>query len=244
VVRDFILAAVESPAAALYRRRIHGAAVTESTRYSIIAWSARVLTRARTEMPGVGRFDPRRFTTESLRELAHLSSFEQGPRLAVEFLAQRGIVVIVEPHLPKTLLDGAAFLRDREHAVIGLTLRFDRVDAFWFTLLHECAHVWKHLSSADDAFVDRLETTEPHDYREKEANRLARETFIPRAIWRRSPAFLSPSRENILELADQLSIHPGIVAGRLHFDSGNHSSFRELLREGTVRQQFPECRFP
>ncbi|MCK6371672.1 MAG: helix-turn-helix domain-containing protein [Gammaproteobacteria bacterium] len=243
LVREFITTAVNVPAAALYRRRFHGAAITERTHYSIIAWSARVLTRAAAEAKRVGRFEPAKLTAEALRELAHLSTFEQGPRLAIEFLAQRGIVVIVEPHLPKTHLDGAAFLRDRDHAVIGLTLRFDRVDAFWFTLLHEVHHVWKHLSSVEDAFVDRLENAEPDDFREKEANRLARETFIPRAIWRRSPAFLAPSRENILQLADQLNIHPGIVVGRLHYETGNYRSFPDLLRTGTVRRQFPEARF-
>jgi len=29
--------------------------------------------------------------------------------------------------------------------VIGLTLRYDRIDNFWFCLLHELAHVGLHL---------------------------------------------------------------------------------------------------
>lgn len=243
LVRGFISSAVASPAAALYRRQLHGQAITAEARYSILAWSARVLIRARTEAPHVSRFDPTRISADTLRELAHLSTFEQGPRLAVEFLAKRGVAVVIEPHLPTTRLDGAAFLRDRDHAVIGLTLRFDRVDSFWFTLLHECAHVWKHLSAVNEAFVDRLENTEPDDYLEKEANRIARDAFIPRAIWRRSAVFSSPSRENVLQLADQLGIHPGIVVGRLHFETGDYRKFHDLRRPGTVRRQFPEVTF-
>ena len=29
--------------------------------------------------------------------------------------------------------------------VIGLTLRYDRLDNFWFVLLHELGHVFLHL---------------------------------------------------------------------------------------------------
>ena len=39
-----------------------------------------------------------------------------------------------------------------------MTQRYDRIDNFWFTLLHELAHVGLHLagSGRDAAFVDGL----------------------------------------------------------------------------------------
>ena len=49
------------------------------------------------------------------------------------------------PHLPRTHLDGAALKSHEGRPVIGLTLRYDRIDNFWFTLLHELAHVGLHL---------------------------------------------------------------------------------------------------
>jgi HTH-type transcriptional regulator/antitoxin HigA len=174
-----------------------------------------------------------------LLDLARLSYLDQGPRLAKEFLAKAGITLIIEPALPKTQLDGVALFTEKQSAVIGLSLRFDRLDAFWFTLLHECVHVWKHLSSAREAFVDRLEHTESDEYREKEANRQAREIFIPRAIWRRSRAFLSPTRDSIQELAAELRIHPAIIVGRIHYDTGNYRHFTDLLMTRTVRQMIP-----
>ena len=42
--------------------------------------------------------------------------------------------------LEKTYLDGAAFWLD-ERPAVGLTLRYDRIDSFWFTLMHELAHL-------------------------------------------------------------------------------------------------------
>ena len=40
--------------------------------------------------------------------------------------------------------------------VIGLTLRYDRVDNFWWVLLHELAHATRHLRDSDHIFVDDL----------------------------------------------------------------------------------------
>ena len=192
-VREFFSSITAEPAFALYRRRLHGQGLTDENRYSILAWTARVLWRAKETTSVAPAFSPERLSTDVLRDLARLSYFNEGPILASEFLAKAGITLVIEPALPRTQIDGVALLTEGQRAVIGLSIRFDRLDAFWFTLLHECVHVWKHVSSAREAFVDRLEHTESDEYKEKEANRIARESFIPRAIWRRSKAFLSPT---------------------------------------------------
>ena len=48
-------------------------------------------------------------------------------------------------HMPRTHLDGAALQLADGTPVIGLTLRYDRLDNFWFCLLHELAHIGRHL---------------------------------------------------------------------------------------------------
>lgn len=242
-VREFFSAITAEPAFALYRRRFHGQGMTDENRYSTLAWTARILARAKAAEAETHVFSPDRLSTDLLRDLARLSYFDEGPLLAKELLAKAGITLIIEPTLPRTQLDGVALLTERQRAVIGLSIRFDRLDSFWFTLLHECVHVWKHISSAREAFVDRIEHTESDEYREKEANRLSRDAFIPRAIWRRSKAFLNPTRESIEELAADLRIHPAIVVGRLHYETGNYRTFTNLLGNGTVRRMFPEATF-
>lgn len=228
--------------AVLYRRNFKGEEVDQKSYYSTLAWTARVLIRAR-EVSGVTKFDPAKITPELLRDLARLSWFAEGPRLAIEFLAKYGIVVIVEPRLPNTLLDGAAMMTEDGVPVVGLTLRHDRIDYFWFTLLHEIAHIWRHLNTKDDAFIDRVENMGSTVTVEKEANRIARDACIPRALWKRSPAFLAPTKESIRSLADELHIHPAIVAGRFQFETGRYENFREFLGQGSVRQCFPDLAF-
>jgi len=244
MVRAFLAQLTTGSAAkAFYRRTFRGEEIDTKAYYSTLAWTARVLVRAKGAKLPQTKFDPAKITPAVLRELGQLSWFEEGPRLAVEFLAKYGIALIVEPRLPNTRLDGAALLMENNVPVIGLTLRFNRVDYFWFTLVHELAHVWKHLNSIDEAFVDRLENMDSKLALEKEANRIARDALIPRAIWKRSEAFLAPTKQAIQELADQLHIHPAIVAGRLQFETGRYDNFRDFLASGSVRKCFPELVF-
>ena len=237
LVKGFIEDAGLQFGAAAFRRSIGGEAASPTTRYALYAWLARVIQQARAMKPRLGPFEPEKLTAGFLRELAQLSWSERGPLLAVEFLERHGIAVVIEPHLKGTQLDGAA-LKDADGTpIVGLTLRYDRLDNFWFTLVHEVAHVWKHVGN-DEAFLDDLDVPS-EDRREAEANRLAREAFIPRVMWRRSEAYLSPSRETIEKLARELRIHPAIVAGRLRKESRNYTAFSDLVGQQQVRSFFP-----
>ena len=60
--------------------------------------------------------------------------------------SKHGIILVIAPLLKKTYLARAASIPLDGRPVVGLTLRHDRVDNFWFTLLHEIGHVAKHLS--------------------------------------------------------------------------------------------------
>src|SRR5690606_14457409 len=98
-------------------------------------------------------YKPETVTVDFLRTLARFSYLDSGPLLAKEFLNKNGIHLVCEAHLPKTHLDGAALRLPDGSPVVALTLRYDRLDNFWFTLFHELAHVGLHLYKADvDAF--------------------------------------------------------------------------------------------
>jgi len=236
VVRTFIGNSGIVFGTASFRRSIYGDAQSPTTKYALYAWLARVIQRARDEKVKLVKFDPAVFHSAVLREIAQLSWWDKGPEMAVEFLEKLGVVVIFESHLKGTLLDGAALKDSDGTPIIAMTLRYDRLDNFWFTLLHELVHIWRHLDG-EDAFLDDLDASS-EDRREHEANRLAREAFIPRLIWKRSDAFRSPSKESIDLLARELKINPAVIAGRLRHESGNYQQFSDLLGAGEVRKRF------
>lgn len=236
-VKHYIEQAGLSFGTASFRRSLSGEAESVTSKYALYAWLARIINEARTiKSDNFPKFNIDSLDLSSIRELAQLSRFNEGPLLARQWLNEKGIILIIEPHLKGTLLDGAA-LKDKDGTpIIGLTLRYDRLDNFWFTLLHEVIHVWKHLDS-EDAFMDDLDVSS-EDRREAEANRLASEAFIPRGIWRRSRAYIEPSNENIEILAKELRIHPAIIAGRLRKDLGNYTLFHKYIGQGEVRVLF------
>lgn len=236
LVRSFIADAGMQLGTAAFRRSLHGDAYSPTTRYALHAWLARVIQKAREKKSSLGKFDHAVFSPSFLRDLVQLSWSDQGPALAVEFLEKYGIAVVVEPPLRGTLLDGAALHDTDGTPIIGLTLRFDRLDNFWFTLLHEVAHLWKHVDQ-EETFLDNIDSSS-EDRMELEANRIAKEALIPRVTWKRSEACLNPSSEAIDKLSRELKIHPAIIAGRLRKERENYTLFNEFVGHNQVRKHF------
>jgi HTH-type transcriptional regulator/antitoxin HigA len=207
-------------------------------KYALRAWTTRVLIRAKSME--LSSYSTRTVDKEFMEQVAHLSPSEKGPIEAQKYLADHGIALIVEPHLPRTHLDGAAMLSSDGRPIIGLTIRHDRIDNFWFNLIHELAHIWKHLKSSDETFVDDLDSGPGKDPREKEADRLAGEILIPRRIWKRSDAYRQRTTDAIQDLALRLKIHPAIIAGKIRHDAKNYYILSQMVGKGKVRMLFPD----
>lgn len=223
----------------LARRTIKGDAFNWQAFYALTAWQARVLQRARDEpFRALTKFDFSAFDEAFLARLVRTSREPNGPVKALTLLRNIGIAVVIESHLPRTKLDGAAMLSAAGEPVIGLTLRFDRLDNFWFTLLHECVHISRHLSNPGDVFLDRIADKESNDQVEKEANRLARDLLIPRAQWKSSTLRQLPTKAGILAFAEQLGVHPSIVAGRLQWEAKNYALFADMVGRDEVCKLF------
>jgi len=207
-------------------------------RYALWAWTARILIKAKSiKLPAykIGTVDK-----EFMARVAQFSLVDQGPIEVRKYLEEHGICLIIEPHLPRTHLDGLALLTQEKRPVIGLTIRHDRIDNFWFSLMHELVHVCKHLKSFDEAFVDNLDMEPGKDPREREADKIASEVFIPRSLWRRSDAYRQRTPDAIQELALRLRIHPAIIAGRIRHDARNYYILGQMVGKGKIRKLFSE----
>lgn len=205
--------------------------------HALTAWRIRVATLAlRETLPA---YKPGTVTAAFLRELARLSYLNSGPVLAKEFLNKNGIHLICEPHLPKTHLDGAALRLPDGSPVVALTLRFDRLDNFWFTLFHELAHVALHLYDADvDAFFDDLTDAGKKDKCESEADKLASESLIPVSDWKAARLKKNSPTVSVITFAENLRISPAIPAGRVRYESKDYKVFKPLIGAGKLRPMF------
>ncbi len=211
--------------------------------YALTAWCIRVLFLAR-KNPLRTKYIKGSIKMRTLQEIARLSYFDNGPLLAREYLEKHGIHLIVVSHLPKTYLDGAAILLPDETPVIGLTLRYDRIDNFWFCLLHELAHISKHLSESEWIIVDdfdlRGKDVEGEDIIEKEADEMTRDGLIPKKVWDRNPIEGKATTEKVYSLAAKLKIHPAIIAGRIRYEQNNYRLLSKLVGNKQIRKHFAE----
>lgn len=219
--------------AALFRRHHRQRDLAEEI--TTMAWLCRVADKA--SVTKKVQFDLTKLNQKAIAHLVHLSKNDSGPRDAISYLEKLGIRVVIESSLPGMRTDGTSFIAPDIGPVIGLTLRYDRLDSFWFTLLHELAHVVLHLrEDPNEVFIDSIEDEDRDESEvEAEANAFAKDSFVPRDVWMRSEAFRFGTESAIHALADKLHIHPAVVAGRFRFERKRYQEFSQLLGAGQVR---------
>lgn len=205
--------------------------------YALSAWWAKVLLLARSE--GLPPYRQGTITADFMQRLVSLSYLDDGPKLAKEFLSKSGIHFVILRHLPKTHLDGATAVRATGAPVVALTLRYDRLDNFWFCLCHELGHLVLHVEGEDrGGFLDDLDNR--GDPLEDQADNFASHALIPPDLWKNSPARRTRHARDVLALAASLRIHPAIVAGRIRRERKNYRILSQLVGRGKARQHFPE----
>jgi HTH-type transcriptional regulator/antitoxin HigA len=146
-------------------------------------------------------------------------------RLIPKLLSECGVrLVIVEP-LNRTRIEGVCLWLDKYSPVIGLSMRIDRLDSLWFTLLHEVWHVKNRDGLLKPAVVDsdligeNAVASDQKPEAERTADLFAAASLVKpeemdNFIARVAPLF---SRAKIEGFAARLGIHPAIVIGQLHY---------------------------
>lgn len=220
---------------ALYRKNVRSSATLDT--YALIAWRAKVLEIANNNRLQ-DAYGKEAVNLSFIKEIVRLSYFSEGPHLAKEFLKKNGIHFIYLPQLPKTHLDGAAMISNDGKPIVALTLRYNRLDNFWFSLCHELAHISLHLSEArQDIFFDDLDVKSSNKA-EKEADKMANEALISKKDWEKSKLKEDHKTRRVLEFSNKLKISPAIVAGRIRYLNNNYRILARLVGHAEVRKQF------
>ena len=224
-------------ATAFHRKKVRGD--TSPNEYALLAWQARVLERAQQRVARE-RLPEFRLDDRWVGELVALTRRGDGPREATGVLAKNGIVMLTERQLTGTYLDGASMLDRNGRPVIGLTLRFDRLDNFWFVLFHELGHIFLHLmGNLRYDFFDE-DGTAASDRIELEADEFALNSLIPATDWDRCLSRFAMTDEAVRLDAERLGIDASIIAGRIRRERGNYTMLNNLIGQNHVRSQFAE----
>jgi HTH-type transcriptional regulator/antitoxin HigA len=170
--------------------------------------------------------------------LSHAGNTEE-VRYVPSVLNDAGIRFLVLEALPGTRIDGACFWLDQYSPVVALSLRYDRIDYFWHTLMHELGHIKRgdgirnQFTALDvDLVGNKPVQVERKPKHEIAADALAVNWLVPQDklesfIRRTRPRF---SKAGIRRFAESNTVHPGIVVGQLqHRNEIAYSANREVL---------------
>jgi len=156
----------------------------------------------------------------ALPRLSALRTAPEETRHVARVLDECGVrFVIVEP-IAGTKIDGACFWLAEDRPVVAMTLRLDRIDNFWFVLRHELEHVLQRHGRDRGYILDQEIDSEPSDQiseEEKVANKEAAQFCVDQAEMSGFVARVAPffKEERVLQFAQRLNIHPGLVVGQL-----------------------------
>ena len=173
---------------------------------------------------------------QALLKLHALTVAPEEARKVPRILAEAGIRFVIVESLPSAKIDGVCFWLDDNSPVVGLSMRHDRIDNFWFVLRHELEHV--RLGHGRAAMIldtdlegERAGTGMDVPEEERAANGAAQDFCVPKAkmdafVARKAPFF---SESDLIGFARLLGVHPGIVAGQLQHRTGRYDRFRQHL---------------
>ena len=170
---------------------------------------------------------------DSLPRLQELMSDPEYVRQVPAVLARCGVrFVVVEP-LPDCRVDGVCFwLESPASPVIGMSLRFDRIDYFWFVLRHEIEHVLRGEVSVDaDLDPDAAPSAAEAPTQERAANEAAADFCLPASRLDDFATRVHPvdSEQRIVAFARSVGVHPGIVVGEMQKQTGRNQRLRRHL---------------
>lgn len=171
-----------------------------------------------------------------IKKLSGLLYSREEARKVPKILAEAGIRFVIVESLPSAKIDGVCFWLNENSPVIGMAMRYDRIDNFWFVLRHELEHVIQR-HGQDKAVLDtELEgvnagvgTEIPEE--ERIANRAAADFCVPSKMMkafvdRKSPYF---AEQDILAFSSMTKVHPGLIAGQIRHITGRYNLFANHL---------------
>lgn len=169
---------------------------------------------------------------EAIEKLQDLRLSVEGIGKVGEILATAGIRFVIVESPSGAKIDGACFWLNDMAPVVGMTLRHDRLDNFWFVLRHEIEHVLRrhgrHHAMIDvDMEADRAAIGEE----ERIADAAAADFCVPADqmdtfMAKKAPYFIE---RDIAGFAASLRLHPALVVGQIQHRTRRYDRFRKFL---------------
>lgn len=172
---------------------------------------------------------------EAIEQFKPLLRTRDGVVKVGPILSRAGIRFVVVESLPSARIDGVCTWLNDMAPVIGMSLRHDRLDNFWYVLRHECEHVLnghgrqRQTDRVDVALDEQPQVGVPDE--ERIANAAASDFCVPGEQMDRFYSIKKPffMKQDVLGFAKSVDRHPALVVGQLQRRAHRFDRFREFL---------------
>jgi HTH-type transcriptional regulator/antitoxin HigA len=197
-------------------------------------WALRFLDMAENNYENLSVTNFSGLEKDDLREVAKISLSENRITEVKHYLMAKGIYLYFIDSLSGTKIDGAVYKTNSSTIAIGLTVRFERLDYLWFTLLHELSHVVLHNKFLSEGINISIEDSQ--EIEEVEANRLAKESIISPEKYRVCSPKRTRDSKDMVKYARDNHIHPALLAGLIRRDLNRFDIFSDIIQSYKVNR--------
>ena len=153
------------------------------------------------------------------------------PRVT-QLLSDHGIRFAIVDKVDKASIDGFSFLMDGQPCIV-VTKRYDAIDMFAFSVMHELGHAVLHLGKNRNKIVS-LTDYDKSSQTEREADAFAADSLIPKEVWAKVP-HIKPSMASMQRVftkwAKDIGYNKWLVLGR----AAHELSMYRLWNDGSRR---------
>jgi len=173
---------------------------------------------------------------EALAQLRKLMSDPEDVRHVPRILADAGVRFVIVEKIANCKVDGVCTWIGDDEPAIGMSLRFPRLDNFWFVLIHECEHVLRGHGKGTKGIIDDLEGDRSSDgdgiaEEERIANAASLRFAVPRdaliSFYNRKKPYIY--ERDVVGFAARHEVHPAIVVGQIQYMKKDYAWLRKWL---------------
>jgi HTH-type transcriptional regulator / antitoxin HigA len=198
-------------------------------------WALRFLDMAENnyENLSIKKFSP--LEKNILKEVVNICFSENRINEVKYFLMSNGVYLYFIDYLPGTNIDGAVYITTHSTIAVGLTVRFERLDHIWFTLLHELAHIILHYQFLSDS-KNIISIENSQDIIEIESNRLAKDSIISPEKYRICLPKRTRNSNDIIKYSKENNVHPALLAGIIRRDLNIYNIFNDIIEKYKIKR--------
>ena len=208
--------------------------------YSLLVWKYAIILKIEAKIKSKKtNFDINKLDDNFFNKIKSFNNLKYGPLEVQKYLEDYNIFLITQNHFKRTHLDGACF-KLNGFPIIAMTLRYNRIDNFWFVLMHEIGHIKNDLCKDEiDEFIDDLDVNDNNAI-EVKADKFALNSLINDELWQEIKENLDIDRSfyNLSNLSKKYNINEAIIAGRYRKEINNFKIFSRIVTDNKVRHLF------